>query len=281
MLVTNLNELRYVEFGIRGVIAISQHWRDGRTWSCLKDSRPDNGVHLITRGCVRYTLEDGSVLEAGKGDVIYLPQYGRYSCEFTTDGTSEFVRTILVNFRLEDVDHRPFVLSPTVTCLGHDTTGELKAAFQDLRNTYRSTQNNLLIKSLLLALLNKIAAQEIDPLGDMEHCGDYIRQNLTLDLSVNRLAEMYHVSETTFRKRFKEIYGVTPARFINDRKMELACELLCAGDITTEEIVRLLGFYDTPYFYKRMKAELGMTPADFRRTHRRRLMEGAAADEEY
>ena len=154
----------------------------------------------------------------------------------------------------------------------------MKTCFQDLRSAYRSSRNNLATKALFFSLLNKIAEQNVVQDQELSHCGDFIRQNLTTNLSVARLAEMYGISETTFRKRFKELYGVTPTRFINDRKMELALELLRAGDITTEEIVRLLGFYDTSYFYKRMKAECGTTPADYRRNHRFRWEESDNPD---
>lgn len=273
-----LKELRYVEFDIHNVVAFSQFWRSGRTWSCLKDGRPDNGIHLLTRGRARYTDAQGNVTELVKDDVVYLPQGSRYSVEFIADSPTEAVRTLLVNFLLKDSAHRPAALYPTVSLLGHDTTGEMKTCFQDLRSAYRSTRNNLASKALFLSLLDKIAERSVMEDHELAHCGDFIRQNLITNLSVARLAEMYGISETTFRKRFKEQYGVTPTRFISDRKMELALELLRAGDITTEEIVRLLGFYDTSYFYKRMKAECGTTPADYRRTHRFRWEESDSPD---
>ena len=227
-------------------------------------------MFFSTRGHAHYTDAQGRVTDVGQNDIVYLPRGSRYTVDLIGDNSTETIRMIRINFTLEDSNHEPFVLSPDVVCLWHDIMGEFKTSFQDIRNTYCSTQNKLAVTSLFLGLLNKLTARDSEPDLSMERCGDFIRENVMQELTVPGLASRYQVSVTTFRKRFKEIYGVTPVKYINDRKMETACELLHSGDISIEEIVRLLGYYDTSYFYKRMKADCGLTPGEYRRSHRAR-----------
>lgn len=266
--VIDLKELQFVDFCINDVVAFSQFTPNGHVFSSRAEGRPNNVLLVITRGHYRYTDQDGNVIEAGKDEIIYVPRNCLYTVEAIAAPQLDGVRNFRVDFQLSDREFHPFTLFPTVTCLGYDATGDYKSCLQKMRDCYASGRNTMMLKSLLYSVLDKLVAQITAKDLTIDHCGDYIRQNLTGNLTIAHLADRYRVSEATFRKRFKEYYGVTPVRYINDHKMELAKELLRVGDISTEDIVRLLGFYDTSYFYKRMKAECGMTPADYRRHFR-------------
>ena len=266
--VVELKELQFVDFCITDIVALSQYTPNGHVFSSRSEGRPDNILHVLMRGHYRYTDQDGNVLEAGRDEIIYVPRNCLYTVEGIAAPPLDGVRSLRVSFQLTDREGRPFTLFPTVTCLGYDTTGEFKTCMQEMRDVYAAGRNTMALKSLLYDVLDKLVAQTTAKDLTIEHCGDYIRQNLTGNLTIAHLADRYRVSEATFRKRFKEYYGVTPVRYINENKMEMAKELLRVGDISTEEIVRLLGFYDTSYFYKRMKNECGMTPADYRRHFR-------------
>ena len=102
----------------------------------------------------------------------------------------------------------------------------------------------------------------------VENCGEYIRKNYTEKISVPYLAKKCHLSETVFRKRFKEHYAMTATEFIIKSKLDIACEMLRSSDISVEEISDFLGFYDNSYFYKIMKKYKGITPSAYRKNHR-------------
>lgn len=270
----SLPDLRFVDFNVYGIIALKQRWPNGSRFSYRGIGRPDHGFHLVTRGKILYTDASGRTVEATKGDVVYLPQGGEYEAAFFAEGEKP-ASCLLVNFRWEDETGEPLALSEEICDLCRDTEGELQPLFRSLTGAYRASGDKLRLKALFFDLLEKIAVSTGETGLNVSRCGDYIRRNLTALPSVPRLAALCRVSETTFRKRFREIYGESPTRYITRRKLDMACQLLQSSDITTEEIVALLGFYDTSYFYKVMKAYLNTTPAAYRDRCRRQKEEGS------
>ena len=72
------------------------------------------------------------------------------------------------------------------------------------------------------------------------------------------------MSETAYRKRFRQLTGQSPVQYINRLKIEKACQMLLSGDISPNDISDFLNFYSLPYFYKVFKDITGMTPHQYR-----------------
>lgn len=68
----------------------------------------------------------------------------------------------------------------------------------------------------------------------------------------------------TFRKRFGEVYGLTPARYRFQRRIEAAKSLLRDTRLANKEIAAMLGFADEFHFSKRFKQAEGCSPRHFR-----------------
>ncbi|MBC8102742.1 MAG: helix-turn-helix transcriptional regulator [Cytophagales bacterium] len=101
-----------------------------------------------------------------------------------------------------------------------------------------------------------------------------LETNLARDLPPAEVAASVHQSYETFRKRFREMVGVTPARYRAIRRIEAAQALLrYTPGITNREIAQILGFADEFHFSRRFTQIAGATPRDFRqgvgRTERR------------
>lgn len=85
------------------------------------------------------------------------------------------------------------------------------------------------------------------------------------DFSVNNLAEELGVSYSQVNKRIKAIVGITPKELITSTRMRKACRQLRTTTKTVKEIAFECGFTDQNYFGKSFKAEMGMSPTDYRR----------------
>lgn len=82
------------------------------------------------------------------------------------------------------------------------------------------------------------------------------------NLSVGSLAENVHMSDTWFRKHFRDEVGVTPKRYINDLRLEHAQSLLNAGYYTVTTIAAKVGFRDAKNFSTAYKKRFGYPPSD-------------------
>ena len=84
-------------------------------------------------------------------------------------------------------------------------------------------------------------------------------------LSLSGLAQDVGLSYETFRKRFQQAKGVSPARYRMQRRVAMAQQLLrFAPDKTNQQIAESLGFSDAFHFSRRFTEVTGQTPKAFR-----------------
>lgn len=92
---------------------------------------------------------------------------------------------------------------------------------------------------------------------------DYIDENyINKDLSVPHLAAMCDMSENYFRRLFTKYYGVSPVKYINEKRMNYASEFLKSGLYSVTETAALTGFDDVGYFSRLYKKITGEKPSE-------------------
>ncbi len=97
----------------------------------------------------------------------------------------------------------------------------------------------------------------------------YAREHIRDDLSVERLADVAHMSVRQFGRVFAEAIGVTPAKAIERLRIETARPLVEDGHQTFDEIARSCGFGDADRMLRSFVRVVGRTPNELRRTARR------------
>ena len=91
-----------------------------------------------------------------------------------------------------------------------------------------------------------------------------LSRDLTAYPDWDKLSARLNMSYERFRKRFRELAGVSPAKFRADRRVDWAAALLESADRSVEDIARTCGYHDKFHFMKRFKAATGLTPAQYR-----------------
>jgi AraC-like DNA-binding protein len=96
---------------------------------------------------------------------------------------------------------------------------------------------------------------------------DYLERNLADgEVAVGNLARTVFVSEVQFRKLFRRVTGMSPARYIQSRRVERACRLLRESDVSVEQAALAAGFSDSAFFCRVFKAWTHATPSEYRKT---------------
>lgn len=88
--------------------------------------------------------------------------------------------------------------------------------------------------------------------------------NLDQDLSVAQLAAHACMSRRTFTRRFKEVTGSTPARWVTRRRLDAGRTLLETTSWTVERISAECGFASAVTFRQNFVAEFATTPSHYR-----------------
>ncbi|MGK9126199.1 AraC family transcriptional regulator [Olivibacter sp. SA151] len=91
----------------------------------------------------------------------------------------------------------------------------------------------------------------------------HIGQRITVD----ELAFLCHMSTSTFKRRFSEIYHTTPQKWLLSRKMELAAELLRSADESPSDVYLKVGYQNHSSFSEAFRNHFGNTPSDYHLQH--------------
>jgi transcriptional regulator GlxA family with amidase domain len=91
---------------------------------------------------------------------------------------------------------------------------------------------------------------------------------LNQDLNVQTLAGHAAMSPRTFARRFSDLTGSTPHRWLCRQRVLLAQRLLETTDVAVEQIADQCGLGTAANLRLHFRAEIGVSPAAYRRTFR-------------
>lgn len=92
----------------------------------------------------------------------------------------------------------------------------------------------------------------------------YIEENyLKKDFSLQIAAEKSYISDTYFRKLFKQKFGISPKQYVIQRRIKHAASLIIAGYYTLQEISELCGYNDYKHFSVEFKKVIGVSPSKY------------------
>lgn len=92
---------------------------------------------------------------------------------------------------------------------------------------------------------------------------DYIEANLASRITIAELANVASLSQWHFCRSFQRAIGMTPARYIMARRIDLARRLLRSG-LPAQEVAMACGFASQSHFCDAFKREVGRTPSEYR-----------------
>lgn len=94
-----------------------------------------------------------------------------------------------------------------------------------------------------------------------------INENYKNKISLKTVADKLHTNPSYLSMLFKQQMGVTFTDYLNEIRINRACELLSNTSYNLVDISILSGFDDQSYFSKVFKKLKGVTPKDFRKSH--------------
>lgn len=127
----------------------------------------------------------------------------------------------------------------------------------------------LKVKELMLLLVNTDVSHRIlTILQDMFNPHEYdfkqvIQTHLYDDMTIEELAQVCHLSVSSFKRKFKEVFDESPAKYIKIQKLEKAAELLKVSSRRITDVCYESGFNDITHFSKSFTAHFGVPPSEY------------------
>lgn len=127
----------------------------------------------------------------------------------------------------------------------------------------------LLVSTLLHPNLRDVIAADLVGWGPSHHqrITFVMDQHCYEPLSIPQFASMCAMSVSTFTRRFHEIYGNAPGRWLIEVRLDHAASLLATEQTPVTDVCIASGFGDHSHFTRTFKDRFGMSPSAYRTHH--------------
>jgi len=224
-----------------------------------------------------WVREPNNTFEYEAGDIVLIPQGATHmlkadnSCESKVFAI-HFYATLFGGIDFLELIGFPYKLGNRHKNFYSEVTRELSREFATKSPGWTGSMISLIYSFLLHTIRNEaanfrkvanIAGHEDIPrlFPVIEWIDQHLEDNL---ISVRDLARRVYLSETHFRRLFKQVFGTSPIKFIRNRRIDHACALLRTSKLSVKEISQQCGFNDTSFFSRVFRSVTGQTPANYR-----------------
>jgi AraC-like DNA-binding protein len=252
-------------------------WEKGRILSSFT-------VVYITRGKGVFESATGGINEIHEGSlfVLFPNEWHRYRPDPAT-GWDEYWVEFDGDQAQRIMSHPGFSKKQPVIYLGHDEK-MLSLFIEIVENIEHGTSE---FEHIIAAQTSQIVARLLASIRNTGNSSagnaELIRQACCLILEqsnqgvdFDQLARNLGLSLSGFRKQFRKITGLPPGQYLQQIKINKACELLRQTGLSVGEISIRLGFESIYYFSRIFKQKTGLAPSDYRKQSLSRLRIKAA-----
>lgn len=106
---------------------------------------------------------------------------------------------------------------------------------------------------------------ETPPEDVLDAAERYIREHISVDISVEAVAKEAHVSPRHLNRLFQKRYGKPVSDYVTQQRMVLAAELLREPGISVTIVSDRVGYSNYSYFIKQFRKYHGMTPREYQK----------------
>ena len=91
-----------------------------------------------------------------------------------------------------------------------------------------------------------------------------IQHNIYSNLSLDELARLCHLSTSSFKRKFNEVFKTSPKKYISQKKIEKAAALLKSDKLRISDVAYNVGFDSLATFNRNFTAAFGKSPSEYR-----------------
>ena len=88
-----------------------------------------------------------------------------------------------------------------------------------------------------------------------------VEENYTSPISLDELAYLSGRSLSSFKREFQDIYGAPPARWIREKRLSKAQQMLRSSSLSVADVAYSLGFENPTHFSRIFKQQYGYAPS--------------------
>lgn len=234
------------------------------------------GRYLLEFGNHSYLVKEQEMLLIHKSTVVSYEKFGDERSDDLLDYMMFFLKDDLLNEFIKTTNLQstfPYKVTPiSVYPMNERMTGYIESLKPILKDSEKIQEG--LIKLKLLELLYGVAYTDEKFLYQFLHLknierksiSQVVEENIFNPVAIDDLAYLSGRSLSTFKREFKEIYNSTPLKWIRNRRLDKARELLLHTPLSITEICFSSGFENPAHFSKVFKERYGVSPSKYKQS---------------
>ena len=211
-----------------------------------KKGKPCHSIIFVENGEIEYHfLETDKKIIFHGGDVIFIPKKCPYIARYTKDGTINNV----ITFTVDSDINIPSLSKPIFT--QNKEVSRIMASIQkgDINNIF------FLVSRTYEVLYNLVEKDAPVPrkFSKLTPAIEKIQNDYFENEKISSYAQLCGMSESNFRKLFREFTGKSFVEYRNIIRINEAKKLIESGECTATEAAYIVGFNNMSFFYECMK----------------------------
>jgi len=231
-----------------------------------------SGRKIWSTNNVSYELNEGDSIFVAKG-AHYIEQImGKEFCVLIFFFPDDFLEEVL-----DGANYKRKSKSETVQkFIPIDVNESLQLYFQSMASLFSKRPSpskqllSLKFKELVLQLLNYQTQPALFSFFDSvksspEHkFRQLIGNNIQFNLGIEDYAKMANMSQSTFKRFFKQVFKTSPGQYILNNRLSLASLLLKNSNKSIQQIANESGFENPAHFTRMFNKKYKLSPSKFR-----------------
>lgn len=140
----------------------------------------------------------------------------------------------------------------------------------NINNKFSAELIKIKIEELIISILHGINGTEKNNYinSDTRKLFSKLRSKINLtyneDWNVDKMAAEVNLSSSRFYKIYKDIYGISPKKYLQEIRIEHAKSLLMQNKYLIQEISEMTGYKNQYHFIRQFKDYTGVTPGKYK-----------------
>lgn len=232
------------------------------------------GVNELQIGKEFFSLRKGEMLLIKKATYVEIVKSGDPLNDFMYESVSfSLKKDIIIDFiKLIEMDSSLEIENTDDEVIIHPYRGRLKSFLDSLKPYFDDNENikTGLFKLKILELLYDLSEANPKFLKQLVN----IDSNETRDLlktieehylkpySLKELAYISGRSLSSFRREFESLFHITPAKWIQEKRLNKAKELIVTTQLTIANVCYEVGYENVSHFSRLFKSHFGYSPSE-------------------
>lgn len=258
-----------------GFFFVSQHWHEELEWIYA-----ESGVLDLTIHGKPVTLNPGDLCFINSGELHEIKSVGEslhHAIVFNPGFLDFALYDACQHHFIRPVTSGKLLFPASSSAFSQEERKSIICHMKEIINLYHSSPSCALlsIKIHILQILeilfqsgclleNTSSSKEEDSIKKLKKVIEYIHENYADSISLQALAKICFMSPNYFCHYFKQEIGKPPIAFINEYRIQKACQMLTETETPVSEIALSVGFDNFSYFIRKFREYKGITPKKYR-----------------